>query len=154
MYEIPDWGDWDAAVTEGRLNENIYAVAFDYLSCRYGSMTAEQINDYGYRAFGIDELFSHLGLNENSYEYVNGKYGVAGHGGEIWSYDIVDCNFVGESAAVTVQFWADWSKTIPSHRITYRFGIDVPEDGGLPVNSIVGITYENRGAYEPAHTAV
>lgn len=154
MYEIPDWGDWNAAVAEGRLSENIYAVAFDYLSCRYGPMTAEQINDYGYRAFGIDELFSHLGLDKNSYEYANGKYGVAGHGGEIWSYDIVDCNFVGESASVTVQFWADWSKTIPSHRITYRFGIDVPEDGGLPVNSIVGITYESRGAYEPAHTAV
>ncbi len=154
MYEIPDWGDWDAAVAEGRLNESIYLVAFDYLTCRYGSLTEEQINDFGYRAFGIDRLFSHLGLNEDSYEYVNGAYGVAGHGGEIWSYDIVDCNFVGESAAVTVQFWADWSKTIPSHRITYRLGVDVPEDGGLPVNRFGGITYESRGEYDPAHIAL
>jgi len=104
-----------------------------------GEYTADEINAYAEKYLGIDG--GTLPLKNWLYEN-DGKYSILGHGGASFVRDFIGTEIRGDgTTVVTVQFWADHSRTVPSRKVEFHMteldGEFVPkttvilEDSGL-----------------------
>ncbi len=89
----------------------------DYLLCRYGDLTLEEIQKYALDLFGLEDLQPQEG---GVILYNDGKYSIGGHGGEVWSKKFLGERKENDKTFVTVQFYADVSGFIKSCLIEYE----------------------------------
>lgn len=134
VYQFYDYENLDSKCAEYYC-KNIT----DYLLCRYGDMTLEKIQEYALKIFNIKDFEP-----KGPITYKNGVYSAGGHGGRIWAIDYIEEKEEDDITYLTVQYYADFSRTIKSHIVKYKMkNID-------GIWAFLGCDITNMSAYEPA----
>nr|MBQ4318325.1 hypothetical protein [Clostridia bacterium] len=104
----------------------------------YGEFTADEIKSYSEKYLGVDG--DTLRIEETLFNN-DGKYQIIGHGSASFVRDFVSTEKRGDTTVVTVQFWADYARTVKSRLVEFHMteldGEFVPlktvvlEDSGL-----------------------
>lgn len=121
----------------------------DYLLCTYAKIesewTLEKVQEYVKKYFGIDGF---IPVTQYMVAEESGLYYIEGHGGEIWAYKYINETEENGIIKLTVQFFADASKTVKSHTVEYTMQA---LDNGI---KFIGskIMYESQ--YAPYHRSV
>lgn len=87
----------------------------EYILWYHKDITLEQFQQYAYLYSGIADV-----QPDSSFDNGNGTYSVPGHGVSSWSHDSIEEKEENGITTVTIQFYADWAKTIKSHVIEYK----------------------------------
>lgn len=126
-------------------------VSADYIVCRLArlrpdaeSFTSGEIKAYAKKYFDIDDYTIRRGTLR---ELPDGGYGVIGRGVSSPTYSFVSEEERDGHTVVTVQFWADYSKTVKSKLVEFHI---IPLDGDF--KPLLSVTLEDSGL-ETAYTS-
>ena len=137
---------YDYGVSDSDLNEWYKYNLIEYLPVlvpgHEDGFTFEEVQEYVKKFFGIDNFIPPERM------LWEGKYMMGAHGGEIWYYRFLGETVTDGITSVTIQFFADASKTIKSHTVEYKLE---PLDGGY---KFYGSKIIDESLYEPWHTSV
>lgn len=84
-----------------------------YLLWQYGDLTLEELQQYALELFSIKNFQPY----ESVTMLVDGKYRLMGHGAIVWRYSFVGERKENEKTFVTIQYYADPSELIKSHKV-------------------------------------
>ncbi|MBQ7821394.1 MAG: hypothetical protein IJ391_03835 [Clostridia bacterium] len=137
--------DFSSLEAEGRrqfgLSEFIVA-RLHALSGNYDARSEQEIRDYAKKYLGVDG--DTLELEKSLYKSENG-YNLIGRGKSTPVRTVLSEEIRDGITVLTVQFWADFSKTVPSRKV--EFHMEMLDGEYLPIKAVVLEDSEFGSAY-------
>ncbi len=133
-----------AELIDPTAKSDLCETVYDWLSQNYGPATKAEYRELAAKIFRIDQF------EPNDFNNYTDKdeFSAPRHGGPVLAYDVTETVSEGNTHKATLQFYADFAKTVKSHKITYEFA----EEDGLLV--FVSCTMDSESEYNPASYAI
>lgn len=115
----------------------------DYISGTYGSKTEEEIKAYAEKYLGVsgDELV----FDDNKILKLDDGYAMLGRGGSSHVSNVISEEVRNSITVVTMQFWADHSKFVPSRKV--EFHMELVDGEYKPIKTVIIEDSEFATAY-------
>ncbi|MBQ2765736.1 MAG: hypothetical protein IJF48_01950 [Clostridia bacterium] len=98
----------------------------------YEPRTEEEIRSYAEKYLGVDGDTLNI---EQTLEKVDGGYQTIGRGGGAFMFTVLSEKVIDGINVVTVRYWADYSKTVPSR--TVEFHMELLDGEYRPIKSVI-----------------